>query len=401
MIEKQNTKQEGIMLFEFTEVLEQRAKMKVVGVGGAGGSALNRMIRSGLEGVDFIAINTDAQALDHSEAKTKIQIGQSLTKGLGAGANVEVGRKAIEEDRDSVVKALADTDMVFVTAGMGGGTGTGATPVVAEIAKDLGALTVAIVTKPFVFEAPKRTRRAEAGIEELRNNVDTIIVIPNQRLLSIVDRDTSVLNAFQVADTLLYQSTKGVSDLITYHGIINLDFADVRTVMADMGDAVLGSGTAEGEERAVIAAQQAINSPLLEDTDISGALGVLINITGGENLSLYDVEEASSIIYQEAGDDANIIFGAVIDPKLKDAIRVTVIATGFHKNPSSVKPAEEKDFGFYKDDLEELEKPAVQRKNGGKRPVLSPVSNVEEPVIPIDDIEVPAFLRKQTNIASL
>ncbi|MCH6574808.1 MAG: cell division protein FtsZ, partial [Bacteroidetes bacterium] len=253
------------MLFEFTEVLEQRAKMKVVGVGGGGGSALNRMIRSGLEGVDFIAINTDAQALDHSEAKTKIQIGQSLTKGLGAGANVEIGRKAIEEDRETVAKALADTDMVFVTAGMGGGTGTGAAPIVAEIAKDLGALTVGIVTKPFVFEAPKRTRRAEAGIEELRTNVDTIIVIPNQRLLSIVDRDTSVLNAFEVADTLLYQSTKGISDLITYHGIINLDFADVRTVMADMGDAVLGTGTAEGEERAVIAAQQAINSPLLED----------------------------------------------------------------------------------------------------------------------------------------
>jgi len=389
------------MLFEFTEVLEQRAKMKVVGVGGGGGSALNRMIRSGLEGVDFIAINTDAQALDHSEAKTKIQIGQGLTKGLGAGANVEIGRKAIEEDRDTVAKALADTDMVFVTAGMGGGTGTGAAPIVAEIAKDLGALTVGIVTKPFVFEAPKRTRRAEAGIEELRKNVDTIIVIPNQRLLSIVDRDTSVLNAFQVADTLLYQSTKGISDLITYHGIINLDFADVRTVMADMGDAVLGTGTAEGEERAVIAAQQAINSPLLEDTDISGALGVLINITGGENLSLYDVEEASSIIYQEAGEDANIIFGAVIDPKLNDEIRVTVIATGFNKNPSSAKQDVEKDFGFYKDDLEELEKPAVQRMNGDKRPLLSPVSTTEETVLPVDDIEVPAFLRKQTNIASM
>ncbi len=389
------------MLFEFTEVLEQRAKMKVVGVGGGGGSALNRMIRSGLEGVDFIAINTDAQALDHSEAKTKIQIGQSLTKGLCAGANVEIGRKAIEEDRDTVAKALADTDMVFVTAGMGGGTGTGAAPIVAEIAKDLGALTVGIVTKPFVFEAPKRTRRADAGIEELRTNVDTIIVIPNQRLLSIVDRDTSVLNAFQVADTLLYQSTKGISDLITYHGIINLDFADVRTVMADMGDAVLGTGTAEGEERAVIAAQQAISSPLLEDTDISGALGVLINITGGENLSLYDVEEASSIIYQEAGEDANIIFGAVIDPKLNDEIRVTVIATGFHKNPSSAKQAVEKDFGFYKDDLEELEKPAVQRMNGDKRPLLSPVSTTEETVLPVDDIEVPAFLRKQTNLASM
>ena len=389
------------MLFEFTEVLEQRAKMKVVGVGGAGGNALNRMIRSGLEGVDFVAINTDAQALDHSEAKTKIQIGQGITKGLGAGANVEMGKKAIEEDRDAVAKVLADTDMVFVTAGMGGGTGTGAAPVVAEIAKDLGALTVAIVTKPFIFEAPKRTIRAEAGIEELRGNVDTIIVIPNQRLLSIVDRDTSVLNAFQIADTLLYQSTKGISDLITFHGIINLDFADVRTVMADMGDAVLGTGSASGEERAVIAAQQAINSPLLEDTDISGALGVLINITGGESLSLCDVEEASSIIYQEAGEDANIIFGAVIDPSMGDEISVTVIATGFHKNPVSMPATEEKDYAFYRKNPEELEKPAVQRQaEDGSIPV-KPVSVPPEIAIPMDDMEVPAFLRKQGSIASL
>ncbi len=389
------------MLFEFTEVLERRAKMKVVGVGGAGGNALNRMIRSGLEGVEFVAINTDAQALDHSDAKIKIQIGQSLTKGLGAGANVEIGRKAIEEDRDAVAKALADTDMVFVTAGMGGGTGTGATPIVAEIAKDLGALTVGIVTKPFIFEAPKRTMRADAGIEELRCNVDTIIVIPNQRLLSIVDRDTSVLNAFQVADTLLYQSTKGISDLITYHGIINLDFADVRTVMADMGDAVLGTGSATGEEKAVIAAQQAINSPLLEDTDISGALGVLINITGGENLALCDVEEASSIIYQEAGEDANIIFGAVIDPEMGDEISVTVIATGFHKNASSIPAAEEKDYAFYRSNPEELEKPAVQRMNEDGSTMIKQVSVPAEVAIPTDDLQIPAFLRKQGSIASL
>ena len=390
------------MLFEFTEVLEQRAKMKVVGVGGAGGNALNRMIRSGLEGVEFVAINTDAQALDHNDAKTKIQIGQSLTKGLGAGANVEIGKKAIEEDRDAVAKVLADTDMVFVTAGMGGGTGTGAAPIVAEIAKDLGALTVGIVTKPFIFEAPKRTLRAEAGIEEFRSHVDTIIVIPNQRLLSIVDRDTSVLNAFQIADTLLYQSTKGISDLITFHGIINLDFADVRTVMADMGDAVLGTGTASGEERAVIAAQQAINSPLLEDTDISGALGVLINITGGESLSLCDVEEASSIIYQEAGEDANIIFGAVIDPSMGDEISVTVIATGFNKNPLSIPATEEKDYAFYRANPEELEKPAVQRQTEDGSTMVKPVSVPPEIAIPTDDIEVPAFLRKQQgSIASL
>ncbi len=390
------------MLFEFTEFLEQRDKMKVVGVGGAGGNALNRMIRSGLEGVDFVAINTDAQALEHNDAKTKIQIGQGLTKGLGAGANVEIGKKAIEEDRDAVAKVLADTDMVFVTAGMGGGTGTGAAPIVAEIAKDLGALTVGIVTKPFVFEAPKRTLRAEAGIEEFRNNVDTIIVIPNQRLLSIIDRDTSILNAFQIADTLLYQSTKGISDLITFHGIINLDFADVRTVMAEMGDAVLGTGTASGEEKAVIAAQQAINSPLLEDTDISGALGVLINITGGENLALCDVEEASSIIYQEAGEDANIIFGAVIDPTMGDEISVTVIATGFNKNSLSMPAAEEKDFAFYRTNPEELEKPAVQRQAEEGSTMVKPVSVPPEIAIPTDDIEVPAFLRKQqSSIASL
>ena len=390
------------MLFEFTEVLEQRAKMKVVGVGGAGGNALNRMIRSGLEGVDFVAINTDSQALEHNDAKTKIQIGQGITKGLGAGANVEIGKKAIEEDRDAVAKVLADTDMVFVTAGMGGGTGTGAAPIVAEIAKDLGALTVGIVTKPFIFEAPKRTLRAEAGIEEFRSHVDTIIVIPNQRLLSIIDRDTSVLNAFQIADTLLYQSTKGISDLITFHGIINLDFADVRTVMADMGDAVLGTGTASGEEKAVIAAQQAINSPLLEDTDISGALGVLINITGGENLALCDVEEASSIIYQEAGEDANIIFGAVIDPTMGDEISVTVIATGFNKNSLSKPAAEEKDYAFYRTNPEELEKPAVQRQAEDGSTIVKPVSVPPEIAIPTDDIEVPAFLRKQlSSIASL
>ena len=390
------------MLFEFTEVLEQRARMKVVGVGGAGGNALNRMIRSGLEGVDFVAINTDAQALEHNDAKTKIQIGQSITKGLGAGANVDIGKKAIEEDRDAVAKVLADTDMVFVTAGMGGGTGTGAAPIVAEIAKDLGALTVGVVTKPFIFEAPKRTLRAEAGIEEFRSHVDTIIVIPNQRLLSIIDRDTSVLNAFQIADTLLYQSTKGISDLITFHGIINLDFADVRTVMADMGDAVLGTGTASGEEKAVIAAQQAINSPLLEDTDISGALGVLINITGGENLALCDVEEASSIIYQEAGEDANIIFGAVIDPTMGDEISVTVIATGFNKNSLSKPAAEEKDYAFYRTNPEELEKPAVQRQAEDGSTTVKPVSVPPEIAIPTDDIEVPAFLRKQlSSIASL
>ncbi|MFQ5639530.1 MAG: cell division protein FtsZ [bacterium] len=308
------------------------AKMKVVGVGGAGGNAINRMVEGNLSGVDFIALNTDLQALDNCKATCRVQIGRNLTKGLGAGANPDVGRKAIEEDKESVYEALADADMIFVTAGMGGGTGTGAAPVVAEIAKDLGALTVGIITKPFLFEGPKRTRRAEAGIAELKECVDTLIVIPNQRLLSVVPKDTPLNSAFQLADDVLLQATKGISDLIAIPGLINLDFSDVRTVMAEMGDALMSSGIATGEHRACEAAQLAIASPLLEDISIQGALGVLVNVTGGENMTLHEVNDATTVVSEAAGAEANIIFGAVIDSHMDEEMRVTVIATGFNHN---------------------------------------------------------------------
>ncbi|NIR51133.1 MAG: cell division protein FtsZ, partial [candidate division Zixibacteria bacterium] len=318
------------MAIEFDERAELNAKLKVIGVGGAGGNAINTMVTSGLLGVDFIAVNTDAQSLEQNKANGRIQIGKTLTQGLGAGANPDIGYQAIEEDREEIKKMLSGADMVFVTAGMGGGTGTGAAPVVANIAKEMSALTVGIVTKPFNFEGIKRLHRAEQGINEMRKHVDTLIVIPNQRLFAVVDKSTPLLDAFKVADDVLLYATKGISDLITVPGLINLDFADVRTIMAEMGDALMGTGTANGDNRAVQAAQQAISSPLLEGVSISGARGVLVNITGGSDLSLYEVSEATTIIYEEAGEDANVIFGAVIDENVKDEIFITVIATGFN-----------------------------------------------------------------------
>ncbi|MBL7066943.1 MAG: cell division protein FtsZ [Candidatus Marinimicrobia bacterium] len=317
------------MLFEFDDLANQQAKLKVIGVGGGGGNAINRMIESGLTGVDFIAINTDAQDLDNNLSPTKIQIGKDLTRGLGAGAVKEIGKMAMEADRQPTLNSINGADMVFITAGMGGGTGTGASPLIAKLAKDQGCLTVGIITKPFHFEGPKRMQRAEEGIRELRDNVDTLIVIPNQRLLSIVDRKTSIRQAFHTADSVLYQATKGISDLINRHGIINLDFADIKTIMKNMGDAIMGTGLATGEERAVLAAQQAISSPLLNDMNIRGANGLLINVTGGEDLNLFEVDEACKIITEEAGSDADIIIGAVIDEKMSDEIMITVIATGF------------------------------------------------------------------------
>lgn len=394
------------MLFEFDDYVDQKAKMKVVGVGGAGGNALNRMISAQLTGVEFIAINTDAQALDSNNSTTKMQIGKNLTKGLGAGANMDVGRRAIEEDRDNVASTLSGADMVFVTAGMGGGTGTGAAPVVAEIARELNALTIGIVTKPFLFEGPKRMKRAEAGIEELKNHVDTLIVIPNQRLLSIVDKKTSVTDAFKMADSILMQSTKGISSLINTPGLINLDFADVRTVMESMGDAIMGTGIATGEERAALAAQQAISSPLLDDVKITGAQGVLVNITGGKEMTLMEVDEATSIIYEEAGEDANIIFGAVIDENMTDEINVTVIATGFNKErynmnrysreentrSTSAAPSEDKTNG-------DLDIPAYQRREKERQEKMNSSNDNSEHQKPImhfeDDLEVPAFIRRQ------
>ncbi len=321
-------------LFNFAEDFIGYASIKVIGVGGAGGNAINRMIEAGLSGVEFIAINTDAQVLDQSRAEKKIQIGRQTTNGLGAGANPEVGARAVEESREELAKEIGKPDMVFITAGMGGGTGTGAGPIIAEIAKQAGALTVAVVTKPFIFEGFKRIKRAEIGLEALRNHVDTLITIPNQRLLDLVDKKTTLTSAFKIADEILHQATKGISELITIPGLINCDFADVRTVMLEMGDALMGTGIGKGDERAIDAARRAISSPLLENVNIAGATGVLINITGGEDMTLHDVNTATSLVYETSGDNANIIFGAVIDPAMKDQIRVTVIATGLGKKES-------------------------------------------------------------------
>ncbi len=320
-------------MFALDESFDTKAKMKVIGVGGAGGNAVNRMVSAGLLGVEFISINTDAMALDNNNASHRIQIGDKITKGLGAGANPEIGRIAMEEDREKVAAMMEGADMVFITAGMGGGTGTGGAPVVAEIAQEMDILTVAIVTRPFLFEGKVRDRNAKKGIDDLRKSVDTIIVIPNQKLLSIVDRTTSLIDAFKIADDVLYQATKGISDLISVHGLVNLDFADVKTIMKGMGDALMGTGYAEGENRAVTAADNAIHSPLLDDISIVGAKGILINISGGEDMTLYDVNDATQTIYDAVGEnvETNIIFGAVTDPTMNGKIRVTVIATGFNE----------------------------------------------------------------------
>ena len=319
------------MLFEFDSLAEQKANIKVIGVGGAGGNAVNRMIQDGMGGVDFIVINTDAQDLDNNSAENKLQIGKDLTKGLGAGAHSYIGQEAMEKDGE-VVKGMIDgANMVFITAGMGGGTGTGAAPTIAQIAREMGILTVGIVTLPFNFEGPKRMNRGMAGVNELKKACDTLIVIPNQRLMTIIDKSTTLVESFKMSDSILHHASKGISDLINVHGLVNLDFADVVTVMKNMGEAVMGTGTASGEERAELAAQQAISSPLLDNASISGAQGVLVNITGGPGLTLMEVDQASKIIFEQAGSDANIIFGAVIDPTMNENMMVTVIATGFNQ----------------------------------------------------------------------
>lgn len=315
-------------MLDFELDLEQFANIKVIGVGGGGNNAVNRMIRAGLKGVEFIAVNTDAQALYLAQANQKIQIGAKLTKGLGSGGNPEIGQKAAEESKDEIFQALKGSDMVFVTAGMGGGTGTGAAPIVAEMAKELGALTVGVVTKPFTFEGRKRATQAETGIENLKVKVDTLITIPNDRLLQVIEKHTSIVEAFRIADDVLRQGVQGISDLIAVPGLINLDFADVKTIMKETGSALMGIGTATGENRSADAAKTAISSPLLE-TSIEGARGVLLNITGGSSLGLFEVNEAAEIIAQAADPEANIIFGAVIDESMEEEVRVTVIATGF------------------------------------------------------------------------
>jgi cell division protein FtsZ len=307
------------------------AKIKVVGVGGGGSNAVNRMVDVGLGGVEFIVTNTDVQALDYNKAAVKIPIGGKLTKGLGAGADPNIGRQAALEDTDTLIQALSGADMIFVTTGLGGGTGTGAAPVIASLATELGALTIAVVTKPFKFEGRKRAQHAEAGLEALRDCVDTVITIPNERLLTIIDRKTTITDAFSLADDVLRQAIQGISDLILVPGLINLDFADVKTIMSGMGVAMMGTGIAEGEGRAMTAAQKAVSSPLLEDSSVNGARGVIINVTGGPDLSLMEVNEASSIIQEAAHEDANIIFGAVVDPNLVGKVKITVIATGFDR----------------------------------------------------------------------
>src|SRR5215469_4885081 len=316
-------------MIELVETPDPGARIKVIGAGGCGGNAVNHMIQAGLRNVEFISVNTDIQALQNNISPVRIQIGPQITRGRGTGGNPEIGRKAALEDEERLREVLADAEMVFVTAGMGGGTGTGSAPVIARLAREIGALTVGVVTKPFLFEGRKRRSQAEEGVRELKDAVDTLITIPNDRLLSVASRTTTLKEAFQKADDVLLQAVRGISELVTVHGLINLDFADVRSVMADMGMAMMGTAYASGENRAVEAAHRAISSPLLEDLSIKGARGLLINVTGGSDLSLYEVNEAASLIQEEAHEDANIIFGAVIDDQLSDEIRVTVIATGF------------------------------------------------------------------------
>src|ERR671939_1540672 len=328
------------MIFEFEESATQAARMKVVGVGGGGGNAVNRMIDEHLEGVEFISVNTDAQALKNSQSQVKVQIGKKLTRGLGAGARPEIGRQAIEESREEVARVLMNTDLVFITCGMGGGTGTGAAPVVAELAKEVGALTVGIVTRPFLFEGRKRMRQAEQGIADMRKNVDTMIVVPNERLLAVVGKGIPFQDALKKADEVLLHATQGISSLISVTGLVNVDFADVRTVMHSGGAALMGTGIGRGENRAMEAAQHAISSPLLDNVSISGAMGVLVNITGGQDLTLGEVHQINEIVHDAVGDDAEIIFGAVHEPAMQGEIRVTVIATGFDKamQPTLVTP---------------------------------------------------------------
>ena len=400
------------MIFEFEETPLQNAKMKVVGIGGAGGNAVNRMIDEELEGVEFISINTDSQALKSSRAQVTLQVGKKLTRGLGAGARPEVGRQALAESEEDVRRALEGADLVFVTAGMGGGTGTGAAPMVAKIARDMGALTIGIITRPFSFEGKKRERQADQGLTELRRCVDTMIVVPNDRLLAVVPKGTSFRDALKKADDILLHATQGISDLISVTGEINVDFADVRTVMASRGPALMGSGFGEGENRAQEAAQEAISSPLLDEVSIAGARGVLINITGGMDLAIDEVTEISSIIQEGAGDEAEIIFGAVHDPDLEGKIRVTVIATGFDsaenekvvssdlqnsKPMSNTIPNAELMLPDLQIQIDEEDEALVVASVNGEEEVL-PLNRFPERVVSSNqllELDIPTFIRRQ------
>jgi cell division protein FtsZ len=379
------------MVFELEETVGKNARMKVAGVGGGGGNAVNRMIAEQLSSVEFISVNTDAQSLLHNRADVKVQIGKKLTRGLGAGARPEIGRQAIEENRDDVLHVLEGADLVFVTCGMGGGTGTGAAPVIAQLARDVGALAVGIVTKPFLFEGRKRMRQAEIGIAEMRKHVDTMIVVPNERLLAVVGKNVPFQDALKKADEVLLHATQGISTLISVTGLVNVDFADVRTVMQNGGSALMGTGVGRGEDRAIEGAQQAITSPLLDNVSIGGSTGVLVNITGGEDLTLGEVNQISEIIHDAAGDQAEIIFGAVNDPAMAGEARVTVIATGFDK----VLNQHEGPFG-------RPGQPGVlpfpQRSGRSAAAAVAsstprPEPEVQEP--DVSEMEIPTFIRRQ------
>jgi cell division protein FtsZ len=364
------------------------ARIKVIGVGGGGSNAVNRMVDVGLGGVEFIVANTDLQALDHAKAAMKLQIGHKLTKGLGAGADPNIGRQAALEDTDNIIQTLSGADMIFVTTGLGGGTGTGAAPVIASLASELGALTIAVVTKPFKFEGKKRALQAEAGLDALRECVDTVITIPNERLLSIIDRRTTMNDAFTLADDVLRQAIQGISDLILVPGMINLDFADVKTIMSGMGVAMMGTGMAEGDNRAMTAAQKAIASPLLEDSSVNGARGVIINVTGGPDLSLMEVNEASCVIQEAAHEDANIIFGAVVDPDLVGKVKITVIATGFDRKTSRVSATSASQTPVDMSRYQEYAQRVAAAAGAGPLP-LEPMEAPPQPISRRPTIEVP------------
>jgi cell division protein FtsZ len=381
----------GDLRVDFSDELRDGAKIKVIGVGGGGGNAVNRMIAADVKGVDFMVANTDAQALQTSKAALKIQLGAKLTKGLGSGGNPEIGRRAALEDTEKIIEALEGADMVFVTTGLGGGTGTGGAPIVASLARELGALTVAVVTKPFAFEGKRRMLQAEQGLAELSQGVDTVICIPNERLMQFVDKGTSFFEAFRIADDVLRQGVQGISDIITITGIINRDFADIKTIMEGMGYAVMGTAVARGENRAVEATNRAMVSPLLEDASINGAHGILLNITGSSKLTLYEVHEASSLVQKAAAENANIIFGAVHDESMGDAIKVTVIATGIKSERIGIKP------------LTSLS-PAVRTAQQSVKNMMAkkdklPVEAEQPPTVTTeiqeDDLDVPAFIRRR------
>lgn len=409
-------------MFELADSIPQSAVIKVVGVGGGGGNAVQHMVNSEVDGVEFICANTDAQALDHMASKTVIQIGGELTKGLGAGANPEVGRQAALEDRERIAEMLEGADMVFITAGMGGGTGTGAAPIVAEVAKDLGILTVAVVTKPFTFEGRKRLKIADEGIKELKENVDSLIIIPNEKLLPVLGKNTSLINAFNTANDVLKGAVQGIADLIIRPGMINVDFADVRTVMAEMGMAMMGSGSGRGEDRATEATEAAINSPLLEDVDLKGASGILVNITAGLDLSLGEFSEVGNIVEQYASENATIVVGTVIDPELTDDLTVTVVATGLGRAEEQYVDVVNTGTGgrtaavatpsTVASDFDQLELPAVMRnaRADSERKPRTPPTEINREVeqeqpqtlqkTGTDDMEfldIPAFLRRQAD----